>query len=198
MPACDLPLQRLVSAQQQLLARLPARIKRSRNLRAAERAVGQRAAVFARKRHALRHALVDDVNADLRQPIDVRFARAEIAALYRVIKQAVNAVAVVLIILGRVDAALRRDRMRAARRILKAKAADVVAELAERSGGGRRPPDPEPTTMIVYLRLFAGFTSFMSKRALSQACSIGPEGILGIEFHSYLTTPARTPTRNRR
>ena len=95
LPAPDLPLQRLVGAEQQLLARLPAGVERARHLRAAERAVVEVAAVFARERHALRHALVDDVDADLRQAVDVGFARAEIAALHRVVEQAVDAVAVV-------------------------------------------------------------------------------------------------------
>src|SRR5947207_511476 len=40
------------------------------------------------------------------------------------------------------------------------------------------PASPDPTTMISYFRLFAGFTSFISKRHLSQAFSIGPLGIL--------------------
>ena len=57
----DLTAKRLVRAEQQLLAGLAARIKRARDLRPAERAVRQQAAVFARERHALRHALVDDV-----------------------------------------------------------------------------------------------------------------------------------------
>ena len=58
-----------------LLPGLPARVKRSRNLRAAERAVRQQPAILARERHALRHALIDNVDADLRQPVDIRFAR---------------------------------------------------------------------------------------------------------------------------
>ena len=60
-PSSDLLLERLVGAEQQLLAGLPARVERPRHLRAAERAVGQQAAVLPRERHALRHALVDDV-----------------------------------------------------------------------------------------------------------------------------------------
>ena len=54
-------LQRLIGAEQQLLAGLAARVEGARHLRAAERAVGQQAAVLARERHALRHALIDDV-----------------------------------------------------------------------------------------------------------------------------------------
>ncbi len=110
-----LPFERLVSAQQQLLSGLPARIKGARNLRAAEGAVVELPAVLACERHALCHALVDDVHADLRQPVHVGFARAEIAALHRVVEQAVDAVAVVVIVLGGVDAALRGDGVRAAR-----------------------------------------------------------------------------------
>ena len=88
VPSADLPAQRLISAEQKLLAGLAARVKRARNLRAAERAVGEQTAVFARERHALRHALVDDVDADLREAIDVGFARAKIAAFDRVVEQA--------------------------------------------------------------------------------------------------------------
>src|SRR5579862_1192479 len=40
------------------------------------------------------------------------------------------------------------------------------------------PASPDPTTMIVCLRLLAGFTSFISKRAWSQIFSMGPEGTL--------------------
>ena len=98
---------------QKLLARLSARIEGSGNLRAAERPVRQRSAVFARERHTLSDALVDDVDADLRQAIDVGFARAKVAALYRVVEQPVDAVAVILIVLGGVDSALCGDAVSA-------------------------------------------------------------------------------------
>ena len=131
----DLLLERLIRAEQQLLAGLAARVERARHLRAAERAIREQAAVLARERNALRHALVDDVDADLREPVDVRLARAEVAALDRVVEQPIDAVAVVLIVLRGVDAALRGDAVRAARRILEAEALDVVAELAQRRRG---------------------------------------------------------------
>ena len=44
------------------------------------------------------------------------------------------------------------------------------------------PASPLPTTMISYLRLLAGFTSFISNLALSQAFSMGPLGMLGSRF----------------
>ncbi len=134
-PWPTLVFERLIRAEQQLLPRLSAGVERARNLRAAEAAVIQIARIFARERHALRHALIDDVDADLRQAVDVRLARAEIAALHGVVEQAIDAVAVVVIILGRVDAALRRNAVRAAGRILETEALDVVAELGQSSRG---------------------------------------------------------------
>ena len=131
----DLPHQRLIGAEEELLARLAARVEGARYLRAAERPVVQQAAVLARERHALGDALVDDVDAQLRQPVDVRLARAVVAALDRVVEEAVDAVAVVLVVLRGVDPALRGDAVRASRAVLDAEAEDVVAELAERRGG---------------------------------------------------------------
>ena len=70
----DLPLERLVGADQQLLAGLAAGVERARDLDAAEGAVVEQAAVLAGERDALRDALVDDVHADLGQPVDVGLA----------------------------------------------------------------------------------------------------------------------------
>ena len=112
----DLALERLVGAEQQLLAGLSARVEGARHLRAAEAAVVEVAGILAGEGHALRHALIDDVEADAGEAVDVGFARAEIAALHRVVEQAVDAVAVVVIILGGVDSALRGDAVRAPRR----------------------------------------------------------------------------------
>ena len=79
--------------------------------------------------------MVDDQVADFGEAIDVGFARTKIAAFDRVVEQAKDAVAVVLIIFRGVDSALGRDAMSAARTVLIAKAFHVVAELAQR---GRR------------------------------------------------------------
>jgi hypothetical protein len=80
--------------------------------------------------------LVDDLHRHLGQAVDVRLARAEVAALDRVVEEAEDRVAVVLVVLGGVDAALRRDRVRAARAVLVAEDVYVVAELRERRGAG--------------------------------------------------------------
>ena len=113
--ATDLLFQRLIRAEQQLLAGLSARIESPRDLRTAERAVCQQPAVFSGERHSLRHALVDDVYAQLGEAVHVSFARAKIAALDGVVEEPINAVTIVLIILGGVDAALGSDAVGATR-----------------------------------------------------------------------------------
>ncbi len=130
-----LPLERLVGPDQELLAGLAAGVERARDLHAAERAVVEQPAVLARERDTLGDALVDDVRADLGQPVDVGLARAVVTALDGVVEQPVDGVAVLLVVLGRVDATLGRDRVRPARGVLVAEGLHDVAGLAER---GRR------------------------------------------------------------
>ena len=105
----NLAVERRVGAEQQLLAGLAFGIERTGNLSAAKRTVGEKAAVFAGERNALLNALVDDVVRHFGQTIDVGFARAEVTALDCVIEQAINRVAVVLIVLGCVYTALCGD-----------------------------------------------------------------------------------------
>src|SRR4051812_30476922 len=120
--AAHLSLQRLIGAEQQLLTCLSARVKRSRHLRAAERPVGQKPAVLTRERNSLSDALVDDVDAQLRQSVDIGLARTKVTTLDGVVEKPIDAVAVVLIILGGVDATLCGDAVGSARRILEAEA----------------------------------------------------------------------------
>ena len=131
----DLALERLVGADQQLLAGLAAGVEGARDLDAAEGAVVEQAAVLAGEGDALGDALVDDVPADLGEPVDVGLARAVVAALDGVVEEAVDRVAVALVVLGRVDAALGGDRVRAAGGVLVAERLHHVAGLAERGGG---------------------------------------------------------------
>ena len=176
---CDLALERLVGADQQLLARLAAGVEGAGDLHTAEGPVVEEAAVLARERHALRHALVDDVGADLGEPIDVGLARAVVAALDRVVEQAIDRVAVLLVVLRGVDAALRGDRVRPARGVLVEERVDVVAGLAERRGGGRaRQPgadhdDAEPAPV-------GGVHELGVEDALGPAPLDGSRGRLGV------------------
>ena len=105
------------------------------NLGAAKGAVGKLATVFTGKGNSLRDALVDDVAADLGETVDIGLAGPEVAPLDRVVEETPDAVAVVLVVLGGIDASLRRDAVGAACAILKAEAIDLIAELGKR---GRR------------------------------------------------------------
>ena len=123
----DLPAERLIATEQQLLPSLSARVKRPRDLRSAKRSIGKQPAVLAREWHALFDALVDDQIADFGQTINIRFAGTEVAAFNRVVKETKDAVAIVLIIFRGVDAALRGDAVGAARAVLIAERLNVVA-----------------------------------------------------------------------
>jgi hypothetical protein len=61
------------------------------------------------RRNALRHALIDNIDADLREPMNVCFARPEITTLQRIVEKAVNTIAVVLIVFRCVNATLSGD-----------------------------------------------------------------------------------------
>ena len=132
LAAADLPRQGLIGSEQQLLPRLAARVESPRNLHAAEGAIREQAAVLAREGDPLGHTLIDDVDAQLRQPVHARLARAEVSPLQRVVKQPEDRVAVILIVLGRVDPPLRGDRVRAPGRVLETEARNPVAQLRER------------------------------------------------------------------
>ena len=148
----DLPAQGLIGAEQELLASLSPRIERPRHLSPAEGSIGELPAVLAREWHSLGGALIDDAQADLGQAVDVGFARAKIAALDRVVEQAPHRVAVVLVVLGGVDAALRGDRVGAARAVLETERAHVVAELGERGRcRGSRQPRPHHEDRVLAL-----------------------------------------------
>src|SRR5512145_2648804 len=129
-PGFDLATECLISTKQQLLPSLPSGVEGARNLSATEGAIVEQPAVLAGERDPLCHALIDDVDAQLRQPIDVRLTRSEVAALHRVIEQSVDAVAVVLVALGGIDTTLSCDAVGAPRTILVAEAANVVAKFA--------------------------------------------------------------------
>src|SRR5438132_12495546 len=92
---CDLLLEGLISAQQELLSSLASRIKGPFDLHAAEGPIVQKPAVFSCKRHALSDALIDDVDTDFRPAMHVRFAVAKIAALHAVLEKSKNAVPVI-------------------------------------------------------------------------------------------------------
>ncbi len=192
-PFLDLTGQRLVGAEQQLLPGLAAGVERARHLGAAERAVVEQAAVLAGEGDALGGALVDDVVAHLGQPVDVGLPGAVVAALDRVVEQAVDAVAVVLVVLGGVDAALRGDRVGAPGGVVVGEDRDVVAELAEggrRRGAGQAGADDEDVVLPLVGRIDQLHAEFVGLPFVLD----GTGGDLGVEFHrrASFSAPVRS------
>ena len=126
--------ERRIGSEQQLLAGLTLGIERTAHLCATKRAVGEHTAIFAGKGNTLCHTLVDDVVRHFCQTIDVGLAGAIVAALHRVVEQAINRVAVVLIVLCGIDTALCSNRVCTARRVLNAEIIHVEAHFCERGG----------------------------------------------------------------
>ena len=160
-----------------MLTGLSACVERARDLSAAEGAVVQRPAVLASERHALCDALVDDIAADLRETIHVGFAGAVVAALHRVVEQTEHAVAVVRVVLRRVDPALCRDAVRAAGGFMITERNDIVPQFGQRcgrGGTGKAGPDHDDRVLPLVRRVHqlhvepvSSPTSFRSDRTVS-------------------------------
>ncbi len=130
----DLLHKRGVGTEQKLLTGLSLSVERTADLHTTEGTVGKHAAIFTGERNALGHTLVDNVCRHLRKTIDVGLTCTVVTALDSIVEQAVNGVAVVLVVLCSVDTSLRSDRVCTARRVLNAEIDDVEAHLAKRSG----------------------------------------------------------------
>ncbi len=187
----DLAGQGLVGAEQQLLAGLATRVEGARYLHSAKRAGREQAAVLAGERHALGGALVDDARADFREPIHVRLARAEVAPLDRVVEQPEHGVAVVLIVLRRVDPALGRDRVGAPRRVLETEARHLIAELAERGRGGGA-GEPRADDQDAVFELVRGIHELDGGAMALPLLGQRARRDLRAQLHAHCTTPPRT------
>ena len=128
--------QRAVCSEQELLSGLTLGIEGTAHLRTAERTVGEHAAVFACEGHTLCHTLVDNVGADLCQTVNVGLTGTVVTTLHGVVEEAVNAVAIVLIVLGSIDTSLSGDGVCTTGRVLDAEVLYLEAHFAERSGSG--------------------------------------------------------------
>ena len=132
----DFLFESLVATDEELLSGLAAGVEGPLHLSSAERAVVEEAAVFAGERNALGDALVNDLGRDFSETVDVAFPGAEVAAFDGIVEEAVNGVAIVLVILGGVDPALGCDGVGAARAVLVAEAIDVVTKFGKGGCGG--------------------------------------------------------------
>ena len=119
------------------------------------------------------NALVDDVDADLGEPVDVAFPGAEVATFDRVVEQPVYAIAIILVIFGGIDPALGGDAMRAPGAVLNTEGLNIVTELAEsgcRRGTRQTGPDDNDIVFsfvggIDELGVTAEFIPFLGERA---------------------------------
>jgi hypothetical protein len=71
--------------------------------------------------------LINYVTADLCQPVNVALARSKITPLYGIVKEAVDRITIILVVLGSVDSTLSGDTVGAARAVLKSETIDVVS-----------------------------------------------------------------------
>src|SRR5690606_3108767 len=175
----DLPAEGLIGAEEELLPRLAAGVEGAGDLDAAEGAGVEQAAVLAGEGHALGHALVDDLDGDLRQAVHVGLAGAEVAALDGVVEQALDRVAVVAVVLGGVDAALRGDGVGAARGVLVAELDDLVTLFGE-GGAGRAAREAGAHHDDGVLAPVGGVDQLGLEAALVPALVDGARGRLGV------------------
>ena len=138
------------------------------------------------------HALIDDVHAELCQAVDVRFAASEVPSFDRVVEEAINAVAVVLIILGGIDAALSGDAVCAPGTVLETEALHVVAQLGQRRRSrrtGKARSDDNNVVLPLVRRIHQLHFEPMPVPSIFNR----PRRYPGIQFHCYyLTSPVRT------
>ncbi len=135
-PQSDLAHHRLVGAEQKLLPGLTGGIERPRYLCPAKRAVVEQPAVLPGEGNSLGHGLVDDVQRELGKSIDVCLPGPVVPSLDGVIKEPVDRVAIVAIVLGGVDPALRGDGVSPPGRVVIGEDLDVVAEFGQAGRGG--------------------------------------------------------------
>ena len=135
-PEFDLPHETAVGTEEQLLSGLAAGVESPGDLRSPEGAIGECAAVFPGEGDPLGDALIDDGRADLGESVDVGFPSAEVSPLDGVVEETVDAVSVVLVVLGGVDASLSGNAVCAAGRVVEGDGVDLVAEFGKGGGSG--------------------------------------------------------------
>ena len=122
-----------IRTEQQLLTGLSLCIERTTNLHSAERTVRKHTSVFTSERHPLRYTLVDNRCTDLCQTINVSLTSTVIASFNRIIKQSIDCITVVLIVLCCIDTTLCSNRMGTTRRVLNAEIKHAESHFTKRS-----------------------------------------------------------------
>ena len=123
-----------VGTEEELLAGLAAGIESAADLSTAEGAVVEESTIVAGEGYTLGNTLVDDAATDFSQTVDVCFAGTVVATFDGIAEKTLDAVAVVLIVLGCIDAALGSDGVCTAGGILNAEYVHVEAQCSQRGG----------------------------------------------------------------
>ena len=113
---------------------LPAGIKGSAYLGSAKGTVGEQASVFTGKGHALGHTLVNNVYTVLGKAVNICLPGTEVPPFDGIVKEPVDTVPVILVILCPIDSALCRNGVCPSWGILITKAIHIVSKFAK---GGR-------------------------------------------------------------
>jgi len=188
----DLAIEGGVSAEEELLAGLAAGVESAGDLGTTEGAIGEEPTVFAGEGDALGDALIDDRAADFGEAMDIGFAGAEVAAFDGIVEEALDGIAVVLVIFSGVDASLGGDGVGASWGILEAEAFDLVAEFAEGGGGAGASEAGADDDDFVFSAI-GGVDQFGIELMIFPLIGDGTCGNFGIERGAhYLRNPVRT------
>ena len=139
--------------------------------------------------HSLCHRLIDNIGTQLGQTPDIGFTRAKVAPFLRVLKEAKNCIAVIAVVLGRVNSPLGGNTMRTAWTILETKALDIIAHSRHRCGSQSTSEAGSHDYNFIFGTISRSDETDMIKMGLPFLCNrTGWD--LSIEFHSYSVTPA--------
>ena len=131
------------------------------------------------------NALVDDRTAHFGQPVDIRFTRAIVTALDRVVEQTPNAVAVVRVVLGGVDAALCSDAVGPAGGFVIGECKDIVTQFGKgRSSRCTRQSRPDNDNAV--FPLVGGIDQLHVELMFGPFLFYGSGRNFRVEFHGSL------------
>ena len=127
----NLSVESCISSEKKLLSGLSAGIESTAYLNTTERTVGKVSAVFSGERNTLSYALVNDSGTDFCKTIDVSLSTTIVTTFNGIVEKTIHRVIVILIVLGSIDTALSRDRVRTARRITDTENLYIITEFTK-------------------------------------------------------------------
>ena len=124
-------IQGCISTEKQLLSGLTPGVESTAYLYTTEGTVGKISAILTCKRNSLGHTLVDNSSTHFCKTINICLAGAVVATLYRIIKETINGIIIILIVLGSIYTSLCGNRVCAAGRIADTENFNVVTKFSK-------------------------------------------------------------------